>query len=130
MLTPKLNSTRHDKAGKIYLCYVLCSQEVLPDPFPSGITAIVSDTFTTIFYSLLHLSYMIYFCVSVLCCLRALSANLVKSGIFLHCLKSCFLETSTHYFCFVFCNMIKQNWTLSFNTKELVRTGVIQLRQI
>lgn len=82
--------------------------------------------FTTVFHSLLHLSYMVYFCASVLCCLLALSANLVQSGIFLHFLKLCCLEASICYFCFVFFDMINQNWTSSFNTKELVRT-VIQL---
>lgn len=130
VLTPKPNSARHHKAGKIHSSYLLCSEEVLPDPVPSGIRAIISATFTTVFHSLLHLPCTVYFCVSVLCCLLALSANLVKSGIFLHFLKFCCLEASIHYFCSVFFNMIKQNWTMSFNTKGLVRTDVIQLRQI
>lgn len=129
MLTPKLNSARHQKAGRIHSCYLLCSVEVLPDSVPSGITERIKATFATVFCSLPHLLCQVYFWVSGLHRLLALSANLVKSGIFFHFLKLCCLEASINDFC-CFLNMIKQNWSLSFSTKGLVRTGVIQLRQI
>lgn len=74
-------------------------EAVLPDPVPSGITAVLSATFTIAFHSFLCLLCMMYFSISVLHYLLALSASAmsdysVKSRTFLLITQHCKFSVS------------------------------------